>query len=69
MERIVVSGEFLSYKEKQKKEKVETEVENDENTTPIQYLKCSIKANEGMLFPLKSSLIFVHKPVIHIKLS
>ncbi len=69
VERIVVSGEFLSYREKQRKEKNETEIDDDENTTPIQYLKCSVKANEGMLFPLKSSLIFVHKPVVHIKLS
>lgn len=32
-------------------------------------LKCSIKANEGLLFPLKKSLIFIHKPVSYIKIS
>ena len=30
-------------------------------------LKCSVKANDGHLYPLKSSLIFIHKPVIYIK--
>ncbi len=28
------------------------------------YLKCSYKANEGVLYPLEKSLLFVHKPVI-----
>lgn len=32
-------------------------------------LKCSVKASDGHLYPLKSSLIFIHKPVIYIKLS
>lgn len=32
-------------------------------------LKCSVKASDGYLYPLKSSLIFIHKPVIYIKLS
>lgn len=30
-------------------------------------LKCSVKASDGYLYPLKSSLIFIHKPVIYIK--
>ena len=30
-------------------------------------LKCSVKASDGHLYPLKSSLIFIHKPVIYIK--
>ena len=32
-------------------------------------LKCSVKASDGYLYPLKSSLIFIHKPVHYIKLS
>lgn len=32
-------------------------------------LKCSVKASDGHLYPLKNSLIFIHKPVIWIKLS
>src|SRR5688500_7874378 len=32
-------------------------------------LKCSVKASDGHLYPLKSSLIFIHKPVIYIKIS
>jgi structure-specific recognition protein 1 len=32
-------------------------------------IKCSVKASDGYLYPLKSSLIFIHKPVIYIKLS
>jgi structure-specific recognition protein 1 len=30
-------------------------------------IKCSVKASDGNLYPLKSSLIFIHKPVIYIK--
>eukprot|EP00347_Sterkiella_histriomuscorum_P022710 403337451 len=30
-------------------------------------LRCSVKASEGHLYPLKSSLIFIHKPVHYIK--
>lgn len=30
-------------------------------------IKCSVKASDGHLYPLKSSLIFIHKPVIYIK--
>ena len=30
-------------------------------------VKCSVKASDGYLYPLKSSLIFIHKPVIYIK--
>jgi structure-specific recognition protein 1 len=32
-------------------------------------IKCSVKASDGHLYPLKSSLLFIHKPVIYIKLS
>lgn len=32
-------------------------------------IKCSVKASDGYVYPLKSSLIFIHKPVIYIKLS
>jgi len=28
---------------------------------------CSVKAAEGYLFPLKSSLVFIHKPVHYIR--
>lgn len=31
-------------------------------------IKCSVKASDGYLYPLKNSLIFIHKPVIFIKL-
>ena len=30
-------------------------------------VKCSVKASDGHLYPLKSSLIFIHKPVIYLK--
>lgn len=30
-------------------------------------IRCSAKANDGHLFPLKNSLIFIHKPVIYIR--
>ena len=30
-------------------------------------IKCSVKASDGHLYPMKSSLIFIHKPVICIK--
>lgn len=32
-------------------------------------VKCSVKASDGHLYPLKSSLVFIHKPVYYIKLS
>lgn len=32
-----------------------------------QSVKCSVKAQDGFLYPLKSSLIFIHKPVIYLK--
>lgn len=32
-------------------------------------IKCSVKASDGYLYPLKSSLMFIHKPVHYIKLS
>lgn len=28
-------------------------------------IKCSVRASDGYLYPLKSSLIFIHKPVIY----
>ena len=31
-------------------------------------IKCSLKANEGFLYPLERGLIFIHKPVVYIKL-
>ena len=31
-------------------------------------VKCSVKASDGYIYPLKNSLIFIHKPVIYIKL-
>lgn len=34
-----------------------------------QAIKCSVKASDGYLYPLKSSLIFINKPVTYIKLS
>ena len=30
-------------------------------------VKCSVKASDGYLYPLKSSLVFIHKPVHYIK--
>lgn len=30
-------------------------------------ISCSVKAAEGYFFPLKSSLVFIHKPVLYIK--
>jgi len=30
-------------------------------------IRCSAKANDGHLYPLKNSLIFIHKPVFYIK--
>jgi structure-specific recognition protein 1 len=30
-------------------------------------IKCSVKASDGHLYPLKSSLVFIHKPVYYIK--
>lgn len=32
-------------------------------------IKCSVKASDGYLYPLKSSLIFINKPISYIKLS
>ena len=34
------------------------------NTGP--YIKCSYKVNEGVMYPLEKSILFVHKPVIYI---
>ena len=30
-------------------------------------IRCSVKVSEGFLYPLKSSLIFIQKPIIYIK--
>jgi len=30
-------------------------------------VNCSVKTAEGNLFPMKSSLVFIHKPVMYIK--
>ena len=30
-------------------------------------VSCSVKAQEGLLYPLKQSLVFVQKPIIYIK--
>ncbi len=30
-------------------------------------INCSVKAAEGYLFPLKSSIVFIHKPVMYIR--
>jgi len=30
-------------------------------------LKCSVKASEGLLYPLNKSMIFVHKPTTFIR--
>jgi structure-specific recognition protein 1 len=32
-------------------------------------IKCSVKASDGFLYPLKSSLMFINKPISYIKLS
>ena len=31
-------------------------------------IRCSLKANEGFLYPLERGIIFIHKPVVYIKL-
>ena len=30
-------------------------------------VKCSVRAAEGYLYPLKSSLVFIHKPILYIR--
>ena len=30
-------------------------------------IKCSVKAAEGYLYPMKSSIVFIYKPVMYIK--
>ena len=34
------------------------------NTGP--YIKCSYKVNEGVMYPLEKSILFVHKPVLYL---
>ena len=34
----------------------------------LEAVKCSVKAQEGFLYPLQKSLIFIHKPVTYIKI-
>lgn len=64
--KVVVSGGYTGHIETQRRKEAEQGNE-DAPETPIQYIRCSIKAQEGLLYPLKSSLIFVHKPVIYVK--
>jgi len=33
-----------------------------------QAISCSVKVSEGFLYPLKTSMIFIQKPIIYIKL-
>jgi len=40
---------------------------NFRSSSDSQAIKCSIKANEGLLYPLQKSFIFIHKPVLHIR--
>ena len=30
-------------------------------------IKCSVRAAEGFLYPLKSSIVFIHKPVLYLR--
>ena len=40
---------------------------NFKSKTEASAIKCSVKANEGHLYPLQKSFIFISKPVIYIK--
>ena len=40
---------------------------NFRSSSDTQAIKCSIKANEGLLYPLQKSFLFIHKPVLHIR--
>ena len=33
----------------------------------LKSIHCSVKAAEGLIYPLRSSLIFIHKPVIYLR--
>lgn len=48
IEKIIVPGEFLSFR-------------------GTKAIKCSVRAAEGHLYPLRSSLVFIHKPVLYIR--
>lgn len=37
------------------------------STLDEQCVKCSVKAQEGLLYPLVKSILFIHKPVVYIK--
>ena len=37
------------------------------STNDEQCLRCSVKAQEGLLYPLVKSVLFIHKPVVYIK--
>lgn len=37
------------------------------SATDAPAVKCSIKASEGLLYPLQKSFFFIHKPVIYVK--
>ena len=30
-------------------------------------IKCTVRAAEGYIYPMKSSIIFIHKPIMYIK--
>lgn len=40
------------------------EFQSDKGTKAV---KCSVKAAEGYFYPMKSSVIFIHKPVLYIR--
>lgn len=37
------------------------------NSRAAKSVNCSVRANEGLLFPLKSSLVFIHNPVLYVR--
>ena len=41
---------------------------NFKSSTEHCCVKCNVKAQEGLLYPLHKSLIFVTKPVVYIKI-
>jgi structure-specific recognition protein 1 len=38
-----------------------------ESNSALKYIKCSVKASDGSLYPMKNSLVFYYKPVMYIK--